>query len=637
MPNHLAAWLAAATLWATTAAAVQVDYRAGDTDPANNAVKPYLRVMNDGTAPLDLGGLVLRYYFSHDGSPMQVYCDWAAIGCSAIDAQVVQMAAPVATADHYLEVRFAPHTLAPGADSGEMQLRIHRADWGNLDESDDYSFDPSATAFMPAERVTAHQAGVRVWGVEPGGAAGSSSSSASSSSVASSSSSSSSAASSSSTASSSVASSSSASSASGGGFVSQHGVLSVVGGRLVDQYGQPIQLRGMSSFGLQWADGGPYMNLDSIRWLRDDWKVNAVRAAMYTKEGGYIDNPSVAAKVWEIVDAAIALDLYVVVDWHILSDGDPLLYVEQAKAFFQEVATRYGDTPNLIYEIANEPNGVTWSGSVKPYAEQVIPVIRAIDPDSVIIVGTPTWSQDVDVAAADPLTYPNVLYAIHFYACTHGQYLRDKVDAALAQGAAIFSSEWGTSAADGSGGNCFAESAQWLDFFDARGISWFNWSLGAKNETSAALKPGVDTRGGWTEADLSPSGQWVRERLRGYAAGGSSSSASSSSAPASSGSSSSAPSSSSASSSSAAGDCPVVGGGQSGNLGTTGAVCFRTADAIRGWGVSNFDGRTVRVTVDGQGPAVTEVGAPLPAKAADQYYLFEIGPGSYPWASVYWW
>jgi endoglucanase len=307
-------------------------------------------------------------------------------------------------------------------------------------------------------------------------------------------------------------------SSSGGadGFVSRHGRLHVNGGRLVDQSGVPVQLRGMSSFGLQWAEGGPYMNIDSIRWLRDDWHVNAVRAAMYTAEGGYISDPGVADKVWEIVDAAIALDIYVIVDWHILSDNDPNLHKSQAKTFFVEVATRYGDTPNVLYEIANEPNGVSWSGAVKPYANEVIPVIRGIDPDGVIIVGTPTWSQDVDVAAADPLIFPNVMYAVHFYACTHGQYLRDKVDAALAQGAAIFSTEWGTSAADGNGGNCLPESNAWLDFFDRRGISWLNWSLGAKNETSAALKPGAGATGGWSDADLSTSGTYIRNRLRSY-------------------------------------------------------------------------------------------------------------------------
>ena len=304
------------------------------------------------------------------------------------------------------------------------------------------------------------------------------------------------------------------------GFVSQNGQLKVQDGTLVNAKGKKIQLRGMSSLGLQWSDAAPWMNIESIRWLRDDWKANVVRAAMYTKNDGYIDDPVIAEKVWEIVDAAIALDIYVVVDWHNLSDCNPQTYQTEAIGFFTEVAKRYGDKPNLIYEITNEPNPtcatVTWADNVKPYAEAVIPVIRNIDPDGLIIVGTPTWSQDVDVAAADPLTYSNIAYNFHFYACTHGQALRDKITIALSKGAAIFSSEWGTTAADGSGSNCLDQSDIWLDFFDENNISWLNWSLSVRNETSAALNPGASPMGNWSANDLTPSGAYVRNRLRQY-------------------------------------------------------------------------------------------------------------------------
>ena len=312
---------------------------------------------------------------------------------------------------------------------------------------------------------------------------------------------------------------------SGSGLVSQHGQLKIENGTLVNANGNPVQLRGMSSLGLQWVhDAAPWMNIDSIRWLRDDWNTNVVRAAMYTENEGYIEDPGVTKKVWEVVDAAIALDMYVIVDWHTLSDCDPRQYQTEAMGFFTEVAKRYGETPNLIYEITNEPNSapdcpeapVTWSGHVKPYAEAVIPVIRKIDPDGLIIVGTPTWSQDVDVAARDPLSFSNVAYGFHFYACTHGQSLREKVNFALLKGAAIFSSEWGTTAADGSGSNCFGESDAWLDFFDENNISWLNWSLSVRQETSAALKPGASTTGNWTADDLTPSGKYVRNRLRQY-------------------------------------------------------------------------------------------------------------------------
>ena len=304
------------------------------------------------------------------------------------------------------------------------------------------------------------------------------------------------------------------------GIVSERGALSVVGGRLVDRDGTPIQLRGMSSHGLQWF--GEFANESSIRWLRDDWRATVVRAAMYTDPdaNGYVANRSLKEKVYEVVDAAIALDLYVIVDWHILKDNDPNLYRDEALDFFEEVSARYAGVPNVLYEIANEPNPagpageVTWRDDVKPYAEALVPLIRANAPDSVVLVGSSTWSQDVDVAAAAPLAFANVAYTVHFYACTHGQGLRDKVDRALAAGAAVFASEWGATRADGDGDVCADETRTWIDFLDERGIGWVNWSLADKDEASAALVPGADESGGWGSDELSRSGRLVRELMR---------------------------------------------------------------------------------------------------------------------------
>lgn len=270
----------------------------------------------------------------------------------------------------------------------------------------------------------------------------------------------------------------------------------------------------MSSHGLQWY--GDYMNLSSIRWLRDDWGITVIRAAMYTASEGYISDPSIKFKVFEIVDAAIALDIYVIVDWHILSDGNPQLYKTQAMAFFDEVAQRYGNSPNVIYEIANEPNGggVTWNGAIRPYAMDVIPVIRNHAPNSLVIVGTGTWSQDVTDAAANPVTYPNVGYALHFYACTHGQWLRDRLDQARAQGAMIFVTEWGTADATGDGNVCESQTRTWINFLNQRNVSWVNWSITPKEEGTAALQPHASPTGNWSANDLSPSGTLVKSLMR---------------------------------------------------------------------------------------------------------------------------
>ncbi|GGO06274.1 cellulase family glycosylhydrolase [Saccharibacillus kuerlensis] len=304
-----------------------------------------------------------------------------------------------------------------------------------------------------------------------------------------------------------------ASTAQASSFVDTHGQLSVKNGKLTDALGSPVQLKGMSSHGIQWFGG--YVNKESMKWLRDDWGLNVFRVAMYTEADGYISNPALKNKVKEAVDAAIDLGVYVIVDWHILSDGDPNKYKTQSKAFFREMAQTYGDTPNIIYEIANEPNGnVNWQNQIKPYAEEVIATIRAEDPNNPIIVGTGTWSQDIHDAAASPLKASNVLYAVHFYAGTHGAWLRDRVDAAMNKGLAVFVSEWGTSDASGNGGPFLAQSKEWTDFMADRGISWTNWSLADKQEASAALAPGASLTGGWTQAQLTASGKFVREQMR---------------------------------------------------------------------------------------------------------------------------
>ncbi len=292
------------------------------------------------------------------------------------------------------------------------------------------------------------------------------------------------------------------------GGVSENGWLQVKGTQLCNEAGEPVVLRGMSSHGLQWFP--QYTNAQCIRNTAA-FGANLFRAAMYTGENGYLSRPDkVKQTLLAAVDAAIANDMYVIIDWHILSDNDPSAHTDEAVAFFREMTARYGDNPAVLYEICNEPNGgVTWKNNVKPYAEKVVAAIREKAPKSIVLIGSPTWSQDIHEAAADPVAGENLMYTLHFYAGTHGAELRRRIDDALKKGAPVFVSEWGTSRADGGGGVFPSESAEWLDFLNARGISWANWSLCDKNETSAALKPGTPNNRAWTESDLSESGRFV--------------------------------------------------------------------------------------------------------------------------------
>lgn len=297
------------------------------------------------------------------------------------------------------------------------------------------------------------------------------------------------------------------------GGVSENGWLQVRGNQLCNEKGEAVVLRGMSSHGLQWY--GQYAGRQSIANIAG-LGANVFRAAMYTEEGGYLSNPTaVFQKAVDAVDAAIANDLYVILDWHILSDGNPMSHLDEAKAFFDAMAERYRNNPAVLYEICNEPNGaVSWEKDIRPYAEQVISVIRARSPRAVILVGSGTWSQDIHTAAESPLKGENLMYTLHFYAGTHGESLRQRLDSVWKSGLPVFVSEWGTSRADGSGGVFLKESGEWLDFLEKRNISWVNWSLCDKNETSAALRPGTPPDQIWTQEDWSESGRFVFSRFQ---------------------------------------------------------------------------------------------------------------------------
>ncbi|MGD1045807.1 MAG: cellulase family glycosylhydrolase [Bacteroidota bacterium] len=294
--------------------------------------------------------------------------------------------------------------------------------------------------------------------------------------------------------------------------VEKHGQLHVEGNKIVDKNGNPVALHGMSLFWSQWM--GKYYNYDCVQWLRDDWNCTVVRAACGINgfaDGYLVDPQAELAKVKVVIDACIDLGIYVIIDWH---DHDAQDHLSQSISFFEGIANDYAGVPNIIYEIYNEPLQVSWSTVVKPYADSVVKHIRAIDSVNLIIVGTPTWSQDVDVAANNPLAYQNIAYALHFYAATHKQAYRNKATIALNKGVALFVSEFGTVTSSGDGTIDSAETDIWMKFMNDNKISWCNWAIDDKAETSAALQPDANANGGWVDSDISISGLFIRRKLR---------------------------------------------------------------------------------------------------------------------------
>ena len=304
--------------------------------------------------------------------------------------------------------------------------------------------------------------------------------------------------------------------------VANHGALSVVGTQIMDEHNKPYELRGVSTHGIAWFP--QYVSKEAFQTLRDDWNANVVRIAMYTAEnGGYCEGGSkkeLESLVETGVDAATELGMYVIIDWHILHDSDPQVNKDAAKEFFATMSEQYADHNNVLYEICNEPNNTlgyqaTWNDHIKPYAEEIIPIIRKNDKDAIILVGTPTWSQDVDEVVANPIqNESNIMYTVHFYAATHTDSIRSKVTTALDNGIPVFISEFSICDASGNGGIDYNQAEQWMTLLKDNKISFVGWSLSNKAETSALIKSSCQKTSGWEDDDLSEAGSWLKETIK---------------------------------------------------------------------------------------------------------------------------
>ena len=269
------------------------------------------------------------------------------------------------------------------------------------------------------------------------------------------------------------------------------GWLKTDGCELKNQHGEPIQLRGLSSHGIQWYPD--VITYDNLKELKENWNVNVFRIAMYTDPdvNGYIAHPEQSKKlVKQIVEYAKSLDLYVIIDWHILKDNNPQTYQDDAIKFFDEMSKEYKDTPNVIYEICNEPNGydVKWNSSIKPYAEAVIKTIRKNSPKSLVIVGTPNWCTDIKSVVENPIKTFNIIYACHFYAGSHKSELREEIDYARNNNIPIIISECGITNSTGNGAIYEESFNEWIEYINDKNLSWIFWSFSYKKESSSILK-----------------------------------------------------------------------------------------------------------------------------------------------------
>lgn len=296
-------------------------------------------------------------------------------------------------------------------------------------------------------------------------------------------------------------------------FPSTAGKLKVLGTQLCSSEGKPVQLRGVSTHGIQWFPD--YVNQDLFNELHSEWNANAVRLALYTAEYDGYCNGGDQEKLKELmltgVEYAKNADIYAIIDWHTMRDGDPTTYQDEAVKFFDEMSLKCKDYDHVIYEICNEPNTVPWK-VIREYALKVIPVIRANDPDAVILIGTPIYCKAPTEVKKAPITeYDNLMYDLHFYAASHQKSIQVEVDGCAKAGIPIFVSEFGICSNSGTGSLNYEWGDSWIELLNEHGVSYMCWQLSNKHETSSLIKEECTKTSGFEYDELSEQGQWVLE------------------------------------------------------------------------------------------------------------------------------
>lgn len=308
--------------------------------------------------------------------------------------------------------------------------------------------------------------------------------------------------------------------------------LKVSGGMLTDGNGKPVSLRGMSSHGLGWYPR--YINASALQTLKE-YGANVIRLALYSEtKAGYLEEPYSLDMLYIGIENAIAEDMYVIVDWHILRDGNPLTHADDAEEFFSEVSRRYANVPNVLYEICNEPNGETGWDDITEYANRIIPVIRENSSDAVILVGTPKYSTQIQEAMKAPLPFDNLMYSCHKYVDVSPDGEKPSVywlEKAIEYGFPVFVTEWGITYGEDVPDkledeetlteqyrNMDMESARsFVEFLNENGISWCGWALSNSVEIHAVIRWNCDKLHGWTAEDLTPGGELMFSALKGRA------------------------------------------------------------------------------------------------------------------------
>ncbi|MFN4243482.1 MAG: glycoside hydrolase family 5 protein [Tepidisphaerales bacterium] len=319
-----------------------------------------------------------------------------------------------------------------------------------------------------------------------------------------------------------------------GSPVHTHGRLKVRNHQLIGTHGRPVRLRGLSTHGLHWFGPDTFLRPHRLRELSTHWHADVLRLAVYPDEGGYLTHPArLDPVIHQLIGDTARLGLYCIVDWHILTPGNPLLRLDAARDFFERLAAMHRRHPHLLFELCNEPNGpdANWD-CLREYAGKLIPAIRRYDRDRILLMGTPGWSS---CGAAIPPTPPNppanpsgpdellrrplagslahnLLYTFHFYAASHTGHHR-RVFERVASQLPVFVSEWGMNRATGHGPPDRRSTRLWLGLLDRFNTSWVYWNLSNELSACAVFKRDTPPDAPFDPRWLKPAGRQLHHLL----------------------------------------------------------------------------------------------------------------------------
>ncbi len=268
------------------------------------------------------------------------------------------------------------------------------------------------------------------------------------------------------------------------------------------------------------ASASTHASLDA---LANDWKADVLRISMYIQEGGYETNPRMFTDlVHSFIELATARGMYAIVDWHMLTPGDPNFNLARAKTFFTEIAQRHSEQDEHPLRDRQRAQRRQLAERSRATHEQIIPVIRAAGPGRAsILVGTRAWSSlGVSDGASEtevinnPVNATNIMYTFHFYAASHGSEYLNALSRA-ADRIPMFVTEFGTQTSSGDGGNNFTQVPAVPRPDGAEEDQLDELELLRRLPLRRGLHHGhLPGRPFAGTSRLKPAGVWVRDRIR---------------------------------------------------------------------------------------------------------------------------